>query len=155
MSELTCVEINKISVYVNASTTTFAFDHNHHWLQEALQHKVLSEESFRKVCRPFQVDFLINIIVTIKEKSHGQFLQKYHWSWFEMMFTWRWLPPIREQKRKGNSLGLLVWIFFLISTSDQPLMGIRTDEDKYAGFPCSLGKPSSIHPGKEYFRCLM
>lgn len=89
MSELTCVEINKISVYVNARTTTFAFDHNHDWLQEALHHKVLSEESFRKVCRPFQVDFLINIIVTIKEKSHGQFLQKYHWSWFEMIASYK------------------------------------------------------------------
>lgn len=76
MSELTCVEINKIPVYVNASTTSFAFDHSFEWLSEALKHKLLSEASFRKFCRSFKVDFWINIITTIKEKpSHGHFLQ--------------------------------------------------------------------------------
>lgn len=42
-------------VYVNASATGFAFDQNHDWLHDALKHKVLSEEPFRKFHWPFKL----------------------------------------------------------------------------------------------------
>lgn len=146
MSELTCAEINKIPFYVNASTTSFAFDHNPEWLPEALKHKLLSEESFRKFCRPFKVVFWLNIVVTVIE-NHDQFLQNI----IEADLRWCLLEDdcllCIGIKMRGQLSGPSGVNFLSDYTSDQLLIGVRTDEDKYAGFPCSLGKPFSIHPG--------